>query len=1128
MSERVDITRLVAPFTSERRLYDIEGDGPLSDLLVEQFSLIEELNRPWHCELVAVSQNAGLNHHAMPGKRLTLVITLADGERRRISGIVTRALRDGGDGAWGRYRLSVQAGLALLRHARSPGKWLARSVIDIVDDLLGQHPLISWRWAADIGEHLAQSPFANDDGVRAGTTTHLGQIDASADPSDPTPEHSSDLAFLERLLAEEGINYRFEPDEGAPTGQTVVFFADSASAASCPEDPTSEAAGSIAYHRNDPTETQDTLQTFGAVRTLTSGSVSTSSWDPIGKRVVASRVPSLQALHPSEPIDLELYDTPGAHAFTSIARAERAALLIQQSIDARRKRWFGRSSVRTFSAGHTFALTGSPLDDQPGEDDETRRRNRHFLITRVVHHGINNLPRELGERLREPARASALLQLPEWVAPELHTCAQQSGYANHLHASRSYLPWRPALEDGWDDAQSPKLRLRPSAHDCMEAWVCAEDGRTQPRGADELHMDRLGRVRIRFDFQDTQQGRLQCPSSDWVRVAQPYAGAGMGMQFIPRIGQRVLVGFEHGHIDRPIVLKALHTGRGEGGVPATPGGRAAQTERGVFARSSDASPAGQANLTGGASPAWHGASPEEHAQGGQRNAAALSGFKSKEFGRDGFNQLVFDDSNEQLRVQAGSTQWASWLHLGHLIHQSDNHRGSFRGLGWELRTDAYGALRAAGGVLLSTYGTSAAEPAGDNAAGIALVGQLKDIAQTFGRAAQTHQSVAPSAWLGSFKPNRSALSDGEAPLAALHTALKGMVDPHDAQLAAADAAAKNTSTADKLPHTTDPIAALAGKAGIVQAAGQDLQLVAGENITLGAGQDIQLGAGGASRLHTGQAIGILGGAIKPGDPSGDQSAGTGVTMIAAQGDIDLQAQAGAMQIASQQRLQMASAQDKAVIAAPKRIVIANSAGASLTIEGGNITFACPGQITVHAGSKSLQGPGRVSYAMPVLPTSEMRPIKFGLSVQDIPGAAGATPIGQPWHIVVTDVRAIDDGGIPPEIFSPDHWSETLFSGTVAASGAVTLTEDQQRQLNQRVVSQSGKVWFVSGVTAMPLKPARWTGGSNDVVPEKILDALNFASDGRGVDTSVRDWLAEHAKADANVPGLYPLKPNTDA
>ena len=359
---------------------------------------------------------------------------------------------------------------------------------------------------------------------------------------------------------------------------------------------------------------------------------------------------------------------------------------------------------------------------------------------------------------------------------------------------------------------------------------------TSTAGPAEIHTDRLGRIRIRHEFQSAGEG------STWVRVLQPSAGPGMGMQFTPRIGQQVLVDFFDHDIDRPVVRAALYTGRGEGGIPATPGGKAGPSDVTVFAQSSDHQPSGQGNLSGGHSPPWHGASSDP---AGQRNAAALSGWKTQEFNGAGFNQLVFDDSDQQLRVQLASTQHATQLNLGHLIHQADNHRGSFRGLGFELRTDAYGVVRGKQGLLISTFGTSQAEPAGDNAAGIALAGQLKTLGQAFSEAAKTHQTVQLAGQLGSFKAGQSALSEKQAPLAALHTALKGMVSQAGHDEAVDDAGLKHTATgADKLPHTTDPVIAISARAGLAVAAGQDIQMAAGETITLAAGQDMNWAVGG--------------------------------------------------------------------------------------------------------------------------------------------------------------------------------------------------------------------------------------------------------------------------------------------
>ncbi len=50
-----------------------------------------------------------------------------------------------------------------------------------------------------------------------------------------------------------------------------------------------------------------------------------------------------------------------------------------------------------------------------------------------------------------------------------------------------------------------------------------------------------------------------------------------------------------------------------------------------------------------------------------------------------------------------STHGATDLNLGHLIPRADNHHGSFRGLGAELRVDAWGAARAVQGWLITIH-----------------------------------------------------------------------------------------------------------------------------------------------------------------------------------------------------------------------------------------------------------------------------------------------------------------------------------------------------------------------------------------------------------------------------------------
>jgi uncharacterized protein involved in type VI secretion and phage assembly len=87
----------------------------------------------------------------------------------------------------------------------------------------------------------------------------------------------------------------------------------------------------------------------------------------------------------------------------------------------------------------------------------------------------------------------------------------------------------------------------------------------------DIHVDALGRVRIRFPWDPgpdhpkdpigkgpLETGRNTC----FVRVAEGWAGERMGTQFLPRIGQEVLVGFIDGDPERPMVVGRAYNARG--------------------------------------------------------------------------------------------------------------------------------------------------------------------------------------------------------------------------------------------------------------------------------------------------------------------------------------------------------------------------------------------------------------------------------------------------------------------------------------------------------------------------------------------------------------------------------------
>ena len=75
---------------------------------------------------------------------------------------------------------------------------------------------------------------------------------------------------------------------------------------------------------------------------------------------------------------------------------------------------------------------------------------------------------------------------------------------------------------------------------------------TGPPGA-EVNLDMHGRVRVRFGW-DRDDGA----SGTWIRVAQCWAGNGYGAVFWPRVGHEVVVAFEGGDPDRPIIVGSVY------------------------------------------------------------------------------------------------------------------------------------------------------------------------------------------------------------------------------------------------------------------------------------------------------------------------------------------------------------------------------------------------------------------------------------------------------------------------------------------------------------------------------------------------------------------------------------------
>lgn len=76
---------------------------------------------------------------------------------------------------------------------------------------------------------------------------------------------------------------------------------------------------------------------------------------------------------------------------------------------------------------------------------------------------------------------------------------------------------------------------------------------------------KIGRVKVNFPWLSEDKDAVTLSSdkqetrahSYWARVVTPMAGSKRGIWFVPEVGEEVLVAFEHGDMDKPLVIGGL-------------------------------------------------------------------------------------------------------------------------------------------------------------------------------------------------------------------------------------------------------------------------------------------------------------------------------------------------------------------------------------------------------------------------------------------------------------------------------------------------------------------------------------------------------------------------------------------
>ncbi|WP_437798697.1 type VI secretion system Vgr family protein [Sorangium sp. So ce693] len=306
----------------------------------------------------------------------------------------------------------------------------------------------------------------------------------------------SDLAFVRRLAAEEGIALCFAdaPDSTA------------AAVARAPviflDDPAHYAAtfgGEVPAAlvlRPEAGFAQTGLEivSFSLQRALKPVTVHLRDYDFRRPNLVLSEKAGREAGKPP----LDVYQHHADYDAPEVT-PERAQVFLEQ-VQRRSVVGRGESWVRALAPGRRIDLLA---EASPGLEGA-------YAVTRVVHEGHT---------------------------PELSGQPAERAYRNRFECVPATALLRPRAP-----ARKPRQVLETAIV-------------TGPTGH-EVHTDEHARVKVQFHWD--LDGKRNEKSSAWLRVAQSWAGASFGSQFIPRVGMEVLVGFLGGDTDCPVVLGCLY------------------------------------------------------------------------------------------------------------------------------------------------------------------------------------------------------------------------------------------------------------------------------------------------------------------------------------------------------------------------------------------------------------------------------------------------------------------------------------------------------------------------------------------------------------------------------------------
>ncbi|MDX7901623.1 type VI secretion system Vgr family protein, partial [Aeromonas media] len=438
------------------------GALPESTFVVAEFALEEGLNQPFHLRLELASPEPDVDFGAVLDQPCELMVWYNGELQRRVCGVVSDFAQGDSGFRRTRYQLLVQPALWRLSLRQNSRIFQAQKPDEILSILLQEHGITDYAFALK-SEHAKREYCVQ--------------------------YRESDLDFVNRLAAEEGLFYFHEFEQGK---HRVVFADDAAALTQGPE---------LFFNLgNRSLEQGPYVRQFHYREAVRPSDVELKDY--------SFKTPAYGLSHQKVGAELthqrdtyQHFDYPGRYKLDPSGKA-----FAQHRLDALRNdavTGSGKSNCAALLPGQTFALTEHPNGSL----------NADWQVVRISHTGSQP------QALEEEGGSGPTV------------------YHNEFGVVKASTTWRARIG-------SPEAPGRPMVDGPQIAMVVGPEG-------EEIYCDEHGRVKLQFPWD--RYGSSNDQSSCWVRVSQGWAGGQYGMMAIPRIGHEVIVSFLEGDPDQPIV-----------------------------------------------------------------------------------------------------------------------------------------------------------------------------------------------------------------------------------------------------------------------------------------------------------------------------------------------------------------------------------------------------------------------------------------------------------------------------------------------------------------------------------------------------------------------------------------------